>query len=294
MENTSFRESELILNPDGSVYHLKLLPEQLADTIILVGDPGRVKNVSAHFDTVDVMVENREFITHTGMIGNRRVSCVSTGIGCDNVDIVLNELDALANIDFTTRNGKKAHKSLRIVRIGTTGSLQPDLEVDTWVASAGVFGLDGLMNYYRHDKTEEMQTLVSSFMSQTQYPGTLARPYYFPATEELLSLFRPECTEGITLTAPGFYAPQGRVLRYDLEFTDLMDRMSKFDHNGRKITNFEMETSGIYGLGTLLGHRVCSVCAVVANRQKRTFSTDPYKTVEALIKFVLDRVTSRS
>lgn len=294
MENTRFRESELILNPDGSVYHLKLLPEQLADTIILVGDPGRVKNVSAHFDTLDIMVENREFITHTGMVGNRRISCVSTGIGCDNVDIVLNELDALANIDFTTRNGKKEHKSLRIVRIGTTGSLQPDLEVDTWVASAGVFGLDGLMNYYRHEKTEEMQTLVSSFISQTRYPDTLARPYYFPATEELLSLFRPECTEGITLTAPGFYAPQGRVLRYDLEFADLMDRMSKFDHNGRKITNFEMETSGIYGLGTLLGHQVCSVCAVVANRQKRTFSTDPYKTVEALIKFVLDRVTSRS
>lgn len=288
-----FGHSELILNPDGSVYHLHLLPEHIGNTIILVGDPGRVKNVSRHFDKIETQVENREFVTHTGYIGAKKITCISTGIGTDNIDIVLNELDALVNIDLVTRTEKAQHQSLEIVRIGTTGSLQAEIPVDAWIVSGYAFGLDGLMNYYRFAQTAEQKAFIEAFIQQVDYPAEFSRPYSFKGADHLVSLFSDRCTDGITLTAPGFYAPQGRSLRFELAYPSLMDRFAGFHFQGRKITNFEMETSGIYGLGTLLGHHICSLSAVVANRSVMEFSTDPYVTVDALIKFTLEKLSSR-
>lgn len=288
---SQFPESELIITPAGAVYHLNLRPEDIGDTVLLVGDPGRVQEVSKFFDNVDFRVQHREFITHTGTIGKHRISCVATGIGTDNIDIVLNELDAVVNIDLKTRQEKPVKKSLNLIRIGTTGSLQESLDVDQWVASAYVIGLDGLLNYYKYNKTIEQMDLIEEFIWQTGYPYTLAKPYVFRATDSLLQCMKEGCHAGITLTAPGFYAPQGRKLRYDLLYPELIDNYSKFRYAGLQTTNLEMETSALYGLGSLLGHNVCTVCAVVANRMKKTFSKDGHKAVEGLIKFVLEQLT---
>lgn len=286
-----FPESELIITADKRVYHLNIKPEHLANNIILVGDPGRVKEVSKHFDSITHIEQNREFIIHTGNIGKTQISCVATGIGTDNIDIVLNELDACVNIDLETRKEKTIKTSLNLIRIGTTGSLQPELEVDMWVSSAYVIGLDGLLNYYKYNKSIEQMDMIEDFIWKTGYPYTLSKPYVFKATEFLIDLFSEKCKKGITLTAPGFYAPQGRKLRYELLYPELIDNYSNYSYNGLNTTNLEMETSALYGLGHLLGHNVCTVCAVVANRINKTFSKDGHKSVEGLIKFVLEKIS---
>jgi uridine phosphorylase len=290
VKNVMYPDSELILNDDGSVYHLRLRPEQLADTVILVGDPERVSAVSRHFDSIEHTVQSREFVTHTGWVGSTRISCVSHGIGCDNIDIVLNELDALAGIDLENRCNLEVPRSLTMVRIGTSGSLHPDLLVDNFVASAWAIGLDGLLNYYPYEKTLNQEEIESAFIRHCDYPQEYCRPYAFQADNELLALFESQCMPGITLTAPGFYAPQGRSLRLKVNRAELTQRFESFASLGYPVTNFEMETSAIYGLGSLGGHRACTVCAVIANRLQKAYSKNAHKTVDRLITFVLEKL----
>lgn len=285
-----FKESELIITPRGSVYHLDLKPENVGDYVILVGDPDRVKEVSKHFESIEFKTQNREFITHTGKLGNKRISCISTGIGTDNIDIVLNELDAAVNINLDSREENSQKKSLNLIRIGTTGSLQSTLEVDQYIASEFVIGLDGLLNYYKYNKSIEQMDVIDQFIWQTGYPYIFAKPYVFKASEKLLNMMKVKCQTGITITAPGFYAPQGRQLRYELMNPELIDNYTKFRYGSLKATNLEMEASALYGLGTMLGHEVCTVCAVVANRVNKTFSKDGHAAVDGLIKFVLESI----
>ena len=276
-------ESELIINSRGAVYHLNLRPEELADTIITVGDPDRVGAVSKHFDQIEHQFQHREFITHTGRIGNKRMSVVSTGIGTDNIDIVLNELDALANIDFNTRTINPSLKSLTIVRFGTSGSLQAEIPVDSFVASTHGLGIDNLLNFYRHDNNEEEKYILREFITHTQLDSKTASPYIASAGTSVLKHFVEGYHQGITITSPGFYGPQGRVLRLGLSNPDLIDQFSTFRYGNHRISNFEMETSAIYGLGRLLGHHCLSLNAIVANRVKKEFSKDGGAAVEQLI-----------
>jgi len=276
-------ESELIINSRGAIYHLNLRPEELAPTVFTVGDPDRVSAVSRHFDSIEHKTQHREFVSHTGYIGKKRVTVVSTGIGTDNIDIVLNELDALANIDLTTRMVKPQLTPLTIIRMGTSGSLQKDIPVDSFVASTHGLGIDNLLNFYRHDNTEEDNSLLQSFTTQTQLHHRLAHPYISTSSPSLLKHFVDGYHQGITVTCPGFYGPQGRVLRLGLNQPELIDRLTGFSYGPHRVTNFEMETAGIYGLGRLLGHHCLSLSAIVANRISRTFSPDGNKAMEKLI-----------
>lgn len=280
-------ESEMILNKRGAIYHLDLLPEELAKTVIVVGDPGRVKEVSKHFDEVEVIQQHREFITHTGRLGNKRISVISTGIGPDNIDIVLNEVDALANIDFNSRTIKPELTHLTIIRIGTSGSLQADIPVDSFVAGTHGLGLDNLLNYYRLENNEEEKQIIQQFAAHTQISNVFSQPYISTAAASVLKHFVEGYHHGITVTCPGFYGPQGRVLRLGLTNPDLIDRLTEFTFGQHRITNFEMETSAIYGLGKLLGHNCLSLNAIVANRIKKEFSKDGALAVENLIKKTL-------
>jgi uridine phosphorylase len=283
----AIEESEFILNSRGAVYHLDLRPEELATTILTVGDPDRVKKVSQHFDAIDHQGQHREFVTHTGRIGKKRLSVVSTGIGTDNIDIVLNELDALVNIDFQNRVARSPLTPLTIIRVGTTGALQKDIPVDGWVASTHGLGIDNLLNFYRHEENSEEQELLQSFATQTQLHHRLAQPYISGASASLLRHFTEDFHQGITVTCPGFYGPQGRVLRLGLSQPDLIDRLTTFSYGRHRITNFEMETAGIYGLGKILGHSCLSLSVVVANRITRQFSRDANAAMEALIQRTL-------
>jgi uridine phosphorylase len=285
-------ESELILNARGGIYHLDLLPEELAHNIITVGDPERVALVSQHFDTVEVKQRHREFVSHTGHIGKTRITVVSTGIGTDNIDIVLNELDALVNIDLTTRTAKENHTSLNIIRIGTSGSLQAHIPVDSFVASTHGLGLDNLLNFYRMDHNEEELQLLQSFITHTQLNGQITNPYISGAGASLLKHFVKDFHHGITVTCPGFYGPQGRILRLGIKNPDLIDRLTSFSFGQHRITNFEMETSGIYGLGRLLGHHCISLNAIVANRVQKQFSTDGHAVVGKLINRSLEIIST--
>lgn len=287
-----FEDSELILNPDGSIYHLNLHPEQLASTLILVGDQGRVEQISGHFDRVEHKVMNREFVTHTGMFNNKRVTVLSTGIGTDNIDIVVNELDALVNIDLENRVPKKEHTPLNIVRLGTSGAVQPDIAVDTFVASAYGLGFDGLLNFYEFDESILETDLSEAFMAHTKWNQRLAYPYIVKASQDLLEKVAHDLVSGITATANGFYGPQGRELRIPLAFPGLNQRMESFEWAGQRITNFEMETSALFGLGKILGHNTLTVCAIIANRVRKEYSRDYKRTVDALIELVLGRITS--
>jgi len=280
-------ESELIINNRGAIYHLDLRPEELADTIFTVGDPDRVAAVSKHFDKIEHKAQHREFVSHTGYIGKKRVTVVSTGIGTDNIDIVLNELDALANIDLATRTVKPRLSILTIIRMGTSGSLQKDVPVDSFVASTHGLGIDNLLNFYRHEDLEEDIALLQSFATQTQLHHRLAQPYISGASPSLLRHFVDGFHQGITVTCPGFYGPQGRVLRLGLSQPELIDRLTGFSYGPHRITNFEMETAGIYGLGRLMGHHCLSLSAIVANRINRTFSADGNAAVEKLISETL-------
>ena len=284
-------ESELIITSRGAIYHLDLRPEELADTVIVVGDPDRVKKVSKHFDKIEYKQQHREFITHTGYIGKKRLSVMSTGIGPDNIDIAINELDALANIDFTTRMVKDEFSKLNIIRFGTSGSLQADIPVDSFVASTHGLGLDNLLNFYAYKKTGDEKAMSDAFVSQTGLDTAITIPYAFSGSEILLKKFGEGFHKGITVTCPGFYGPQGRVLRLGLNSPGLVDRLTHFNFNDHRITNFEMETSAIYGLGRLLGHECLSVNAIVANRVVQEFSKDSTATVKKLIKKALEALT---
>lgn len=285
------QESELIINKRGAIYHLDLRPEELAPIVIVVGDPDRVKLVSSYFDSFEVKMQHREFITHTGTIGQKRVSVISTGIGTDNIDIVLNEIDALANIDFNTREIKTRLTSLNIIRIGTSGSLQADIPVDGHVAGTHGLGIDNLINFYRLDQNEEEKQLLHSFVTHTQLQGQMAYPYIASASASLIKHFVKDFYHGITVTTPGFYGPQGRILRLGIRNPELINSLTHFRFGQHRISNFEMETSAIYSLGRLLGHHCLSLNAVVANRIKKEFSRDAHAAVNSLIKKVLNIIS---
>jgi uridine phosphorylase len=285
-------ESELILNSRGAIYHLDVKPDELAENIITVGDPARVKEISKYFDKVEVERQHREFVTHTGYVGNKRMSIVSTGIGPDNIDIVLNEFDALVNIDFESRMIRKELTTLNIMRIGTSGSLQADVPVDSWVAGTHGLGLDNLLNYYRLEHNEQEKELLQSFVTHTQLHSQICNPYISLASASLLKHFVNGFHQGITVTCPGFYGPQGRVLRLGIRNPELIDRLTQFRFGQHRITNFEMETSAIYGLGRLLGHHCLSLNAIIANRIAKEFTKDAHKLVDSLIKKVLETIST--
>lgn len=285
-------ESELIINDRGAVYHLDLKPDEVAPIIITVGDPDRVAKVSNHFDTVEVTTQHREFVSHTGWLGNKRITVVSTGIGPDNIDIVLNELDALVNIDFETRQIKQQLTALQIIRIGTAGSLQASIPVDSFVASTHGLGLDNLLNYYRLEQNDEENQLLQSFITHTQLHAQICNPYISGAGASLLKHFVNGYHHGITVTCPGFYGPQGRVLRLGVKNPDLINHLTAFNFGQHRIANFEMETSAIYGLSRLLGHHCLSLSAIVANRIHKEFSKDGNALVQKLIQHSLDVIST--
>ena len=287
-----YMESELIVNPDGSIYHLKLQPGQVAGTVILVGDQQRVAEVSKHFSKVEVRVQNREFLTHTGVFDNHRITVMSTGIGTDNIDIVLNELDALVNIDLGSRVDKEKHTSLDIIRLGTSGALQPDIAVDSFVASRYGLGFDGLLHFYSHNAALTETDMEAAFAAHTGWDARLPYPYIVGASERLMKQLAGGLAQGITATANGFFGPQGRELRIPLAFPSLNQAIENFEFGGHRITNFEMETSALYALARILGHQALTVCAIIANRVRKEYSKD-YKTpVADMIRLVLERIVA--
>jgi len=284
-------ESEMILNTRGAIYHLNLKPDEIGSTVFLVGDPDRVKEVSKHFDKIEYKGEYREFITHTGTIGKKRLTVLSTGIGTDNVDIAINELDALVNIDLSTREIKPTYTSLNLIRIGTSGALQPEIPVDSFIASTHGLGIDNLLNFYRLEQNDEEKQLLHSFVTSTQMHSQIGYPYIAGASASLIKHFVKDFFQGITVTCPGFYGPQGRVLRLGISNPELINRLTQFRFGQHRITNFEMETSAIYGLGRLLGHNCLSLNAVIVNRVRKEFSKDSKAAVENLIIKVLEIVS---
>ncbi|MDD4819948.1 MAG: nucleoside phosphorylase [Flavobacteriales bacterium] len=286
-------ESELIITPEGQIYHIHIRPEELADDVILVGDPARVPVVSKYFDRIDLKSQNREMVVHTGEYCGKRVTVLSTGMGPDNIDIVINELDALKNIDFATRTVNEDKKSLNIVRMGTSGALQAEIPVDSYVLSRRGIGFDGVLHFYQSDAIRE-KDIEDAFIEQTHWNPLVARPYVVGCGEKLYKKLSSERTvEGFTGTAVGFYGPQGRVLRLPLATPDANARLEAFSYKGIRMTNFEMETSAIYGLSKLLGHQACSLNCIVANRLVGTFSKDPYKAVEGMIQYALDKLIDK-
>ena len=279
---TPIEESELIITPKGTIYHLDLAPYQLAKTIITVGDPGRVSEVSKHFDNIEHKAHHREFVSHTGHLGKKRITVIGTGIGPDNIDIVLNEVDALANIDFTTRHQKEDTTSLTIIRLGTCGSLQEDIPVGSFVVSTHGLGLDNLMHYYQFQNTEEEKGIIDDFKKHTGLSNVIT-PYIAEGSKYLASFFNENYLHGITATCPGFYAPQGRVLRGAIAFPHLVESLSTFKSGIHRILNFEMETSAIYGLGGILGHQCLSINTAVAYRLHKKFSADPKAAIHKMI-----------
>lgn|SRR5690606_9001977 len=286
----SIKKSELILNPDGSVYHLQLKPEHIARTIITVGDQNRVSQVTKHFDRIEFSREKREFITQTGYYKGHRITVISTGIGPDNIDIVLNELDALVNIDLNTREVKSTHTSLQLIRIGTSGSLQPDIPVDAFLVSTHGLDLNGMLHFYANPFGKE--AFVDAFIKHTGWSPDKARPMLIENSPSLQKKLDSDAVfKGITATAGGFYGPQGRVLRLSLADAELNHKIDSFAFNGQRITNLEMETSTIYGLAKLLGHEAVSLNAIIANRANGTFSQNPKEAVEQLIVYALNKIT---
>jgi uridine phosphorylase len=282
------QESELILNADGSIYHLALKPDQLAHRIILVGDPQRVDLVSALFDEIEHRVHKREFITHTGFYKGARISVVGTGIGTDNIDIVMNELDALVNIDLQTRQLRPQHTRLHLVRIGTSGALQGDIPVDTFIASEWGLGLDSLLYFYALSPDVLDEGLSLAIQAQTHWNARAGEAYAVKASAVLLEMLAKNFFKGITLTAPGFYGPQGRMLRLEPATPDFIDQLTMFEYQGKRISNFEMETSALYGLARLLGHEALTICVAIANRQTGAFSKAYQGPILSLSRHVLD------
>lgn len=284
--------SELILNADGSIYHLNLLPQDIAHTIITVGDPDRVSEVSDHFDSIEIKKGKREFITHTGHLNGKRISVISTGIGTDNIDIVLNELDALVNIDFDTRKVKKNRIRLKIVRIGTSGAIQEDISVNSWILTELAIGFDGLLHFYKND-FNEFTDMENEFVNQTHWSPKKSSPYIVKYSKELASIFDSNRIRfGVTTTNTGFYGPQGRNLRLQSSFVNFTKAIADFRYQDRHITNLEMETSGIYALSKLLGHQAVSLNCILANRVTGEFAENPAASVQELITFTLQKITS--
>ena len=286
------KPSELILNPDGSIYHLHLLPEQIAPIVITVGDPDRVPMVSRYFDAIEHRQQKREFVTHTGRLGTQRLSVISSGIGPDNIDIVLNELDAAVNIDLNSRMPKSDPVSLKIIRLGTAGCLHADVPVDSLVASTGGLGLDGLLQFYKAPEQQNhplLAALREHFSEDWNFP---LAPYFSEGDAALLELFKEGFHQGITATNPGFYGPQGRQLRAAVRLPNYLDYLQNFEFQGRKILNLEMETAAIYGLSQMLGHRAISLSVILANRASGTFSSNPENGVRKLIETALERITN--
>lgn len=286
------KPSDLIVNPDGSIYHLKLRPEELPDLVLLAGDPGRVERISAHFDHIDYKKSNREFVSHAGRLNGRHLLALSTGIGPDNIDIVMTELDALANIDLQRREIMTRHRELTIVRLGTTGTLHADIPVGKLALATHGLGMDGSLNYYSdlHRVTDE--ELTEAFISQARWPAMLPKPYIIPGTPSLVDSLSGDAIAGITATAGGFYGPQGRQLRLGLAFPGMLEQMTAFSFNGRRIINIEMETSSLYGFGQMLGHRVASICVILANRATGEYTRSVMQEEEKLIRFSLEKLTA--
>lgn len=281
-------ETELILTPENKIYHLNLSKEEIANDIILVGDPDRVSVISNKFESIEHKIQNREFVTHTGILNGKRISVIATGIGPDNIDIVVNELDALVNIDFKTRTINKKKKTLNLIRLGTSGGLQKDIEVDSFLVSSFGLGLDNIAHFYESEEIIE-QDMSKKYKQHAHWPENLSNPYIVKASDNLLSLF-PDVKKGITATAPGFYGPQGRTLRLNPYITNLHEKMESFNYKENRITNFEMETSALYYLGKSLGHNTLTICAIIANRLTKEYSKDYKKTVEKMIDLVLKRI----
>ena len=282
--------SELILNPDGSVYHINLKPGQIANDIIFVGDQNRVEKITKHFDSIEFTTQKREFKTQTGIYKGKRITVMSTGIGPDNIDIVMNELDALVNVDLATRTVKNELTSLNIVRIGTSGSLQADIPCDSFVMSQYGLGLDNMLRSYLIDEISETE-MEEAFIAQTNWDMRKGRPYVISCSKALEKrLESDKIFKGFTGTAGGFYGPQGRVVRLGIQDPKLNAKMDSFNFNGTRMTNLEMETAAIYGLGKLLGHECLSLNAIIANRATGTFSEDPYKAVDELIEYTLNKL----
>jgi uridine phosphorylase len=276
--------SELIINDRGAIYHLNVRPEEIADTIITVGDPERVAEVSKYFDRVEHKLAHREFITHTGYIGQKRISVLSTGIGPDNIDIALNEIDALANINFDTRSINDQKKSVSIIRMGTCGSLQGEVGVNELVAGTHGLGIDNVLHFYERENNEEEKAILAAFDEHTKISAHKIQPYIASASAGLLKHFTEGYSHGITVTCPGFYGPQGRILRLPLKMPNLVDQMTSFKYGQHRIANFEMETSAIYGLCNLLGHQCLSINVIIANRVKKEYSKDMGKAVDHMIE----------
>ena len=290
---TYFPPSELIINPDGSIFHLHVRPEQLADRVILVGDPGRVPLVASHFETRECDIQSREFHTITGTRKGKRITVVSTGIGCDNIDIVLNELDALANIDFGTRRENPVLRSLQLVRIGTCGGLQPDTPLGSFVCSEISIGFDGLLNFYGGRDAVCDLGLEQAFLTHMEWSGStgISHPYAIHADRELVERIAGEdMLRGITISAPGFIGPQGRELRQPLADPQQNAKIESFSYDGRRITNFEMESSAVAGLSRLLGHHATTVCMVIANRRAKEANANYKNSIDTLIETVLERL----
>jgi uridine phosphorylase len=289
-----FPPSELILNPDGSIYHLNLLPEDIGEYVITVGDPDRVTHVSQHFDTIEVKKGKREFVTHTGLLGKQRITVLSTGIGPDNIDIVLNELDALVNIDLATRTPLPQSRSLKIIRLGTSGCVQPDIPVDSIVCSAMALGFDNMLNFYERELTPRAQQLANDWQNLVAAKkwALPMLPYPTLADEQLLTTIGAPYHQGITITAPGFYAPQGRQLRATSKLKPaILDQLPHFQSQGFPLINVEMETAAIYGLSQILGHQALSCSLILANRANHTFSMRPKAAVDEMIQAILAKIS---
>lgn len=291
MNDRPIPPSELIINDDGSAFHLHILPEDLADRVIIVGDPGRVDMIATNLDSIELRKESREFRTVTGSYRGKRVTVLSHGIGTDNIDIVLTELDALANIDFRTRLPRMEHRSLTIIRIGTCGACQPFLKLGSYIFSNISIGFDGVMNWYKDGEKIFLMDYEEAFVKHMEWPSRFASPYFVKASEKLAALFSDIAVPGMTVSAPGFYGPQGRSVRLGLTIPDLIPKLESFEYDGRKVTNIEMESSTVAGLAALLGHEAGTICLAVANRHAQESNPDYKPLMEKLVKAVLDKMT---
>ena len=285
-------ESELIINSDGSIFHLHIRPEQLARNVILVGDPGRVAMFKPYFQTLECEGASREFVWATGIYNNSRITVLSTGIGTDNIDIVITELDALANIDFATREVKPEHTTLNVVRLGTCGALQPEIPLGAFILSHISIGFDGLMNWYANREEVTNVDMEQAFMKHMNWPKDLPTPYFVSASQKLIDLFADSTVRGMTISSPGFYGPQGRVVRQGLAMPNMLEDIESFRYDDRKITNFEMEGSAIAGIAGHLGHEAITVCCAIAHRYLKDANTDYKPRVAQLVKLVLDKIST--
>lgn len=292
MNNQPIPSSELIINDDGSVFHLHLLPEDLADTIILMGDPGRVTLTGQHFDTIEVDKQSREFHTITGTYRGKRITALSHGIGTDNIDIVMTELDALANIDFQTRRPRPEHRRLTLLRIGTCGASQPDIPLGSSILSHISIGFDGVLNWYKDGEKIILNDFEEAFVKHMDWPARFARPYFVPSSDLLIKRFSDWTVKGMTVSAPGFYGPQGRSVRLPLTVPDLIEKLESFEYKGYRVTNIEMESSALAGMARLLGHDAATLCMAIANRHIKESLPNYLALMEKLLMRVLDTLTA--